>query len=105
MNNRVLVVVPGLGTLALDVDTFQTALAEGSKLNTAAVSSGGANDESLLDAEQLANLLKIPATWLEQKAREGRIPCIQAGRWRRFKRSSVEQALKNESRRSSAGQV
>lgn len=94
MSDRLLVVVPGLGVLALEPETFREALAAG----TAAVGITTARDpssdgESLLEAEELAAALKLPQTWIEQKAREGVIPSIQAGRWRRFRRSEVERAL------------
>jgi len=93
--DRVLVVVSGLGTLALTREAFEAALAEGSRAIAAPVAAPSpiAGDEPLVDAEQLAQQLTIPQTWIEQAAREGRIPSIQAGRWRRFRRSDVERAL------------
>jgi excisionase family DNA binding protein len=90
--DRVIVVVPGLGTLALEVETYRRALAEGAALVGAPITAM-ADDEPVLDAEQLASALSLPQTWVEQAAREKRIPSIQAGRWRRFKRSAVEAAL------------
>jgi excisionase family DNA binding protein len=91
-SERVIIVVPGLGALALAVDVYRKALAEGAQLAGAPMAAAAA-EEPALDAEQLAAVLSIPVTWLEQAAREGRIPSIQAGRWRRFKRSAVEAAL------------
>ncbi len=90
--SRVIVVVPGLGTLALEVDVYRRALAEGAAL-VGAPATATSTDEPALDAEQLASALSLPVTWVEQAAREQRIPSIQAGRWRRFKRSAVEAAL------------
>jgi excisionase family DNA binding protein len=49
--------------------------------------------EPLMDADALAAVLKVPVSWIEQAAREGRIPSLQFGRWRRFKRSEVESAV------------
>ena len=49
--------------------------------------------EPLLDADKLAAVLKIPVSWLEQAARDGRIPSLPFGRWRRFRRSDVEAAV------------
>ena len=71
MSDRVVIPVPGLGVLALDPETYRAALVE---------------------AEQLATMLAIPVTWLEQAAREGRIPSLQFGRRRRFRRADVEAA-------------
>ena len=90
--DRVIVVVPGLGTLALEVDAYRRALAEGAVLVGAPMTAAAA-EEPALDAEQLASVLSLPVSWIEQAAREQRIPSIQAGRWRRFKRSAVEAAL------------
>lgn len=89
---RVIVVVPGLGALALPVDVYRKALADGAQLAGAPMVAAPAQ-EPALDAEQLAAALSLPVTWIEQAARENRIPSIQAGRWRRFKRSAVEAAL------------
>src|SRR5438309_651840 len=94
MSDRVIVPVAGLGVLALDRETFATALAEGAKLIAAPASSTSVTNEPLLDADQLADLLKVPATWIEQKAREGIIPSLEFGRWRRFRRSEVEASVR-----------
>jgi excisionase family DNA binding protein len=94
VSDKVLVAVPGLGVLALEPETYRRALAEGAQLAGSAAAPAAA-DEPLVDAEQLAEALSLPATWVEQAAREGRIPSIQAGRWRRFRRSAVERSLTN----------
>jgi excisionase family DNA binding protein len=91
-HSRVIVVLPGLGTLALEVDVYRRALTEGAALVGSLMAAPTA-EEPALDAEQLAAALSLPVTWVEQAAREERIPSIQAGRWRRFKRSAVEAAL------------
>lgn len=91
MSDKVLIPLAGIGTLALDREAFEAALAEGAGITAPPPSAG--SDEPLMDSEQLAAVLHIPQTWLEQAAREQRIPSIQAGRWRRFRRSAVEQAL------------
>jgi len=38
----------------------------------------------LLTAEELSAATSIPASWFEQAAREGSIPCIRLGRYVRF---------------------
>jgi excisionase family DNA binding protein len=93
---RVLIPLPGIGTLSLHADTYRTALAEGAaQTNTG--TPGGPDNEPLFDATELAAVLDIPVTWLEQAAREGRIPSLQFGRWRRFRRSEVEAAVRTKS--------
>lgn len=91
---RVFVPLPDGRWLALAPDVFREALTAGCALVAAASSPEPAiTSEQLLDVEQLAAALSLPVTWLEQAARERRIPSIQAGRWRRFSRSAVERAL------------
>jgi excisionase family DNA binding protein len=93
--DRVLIPLPDGRWLALTPDAFHAALAEGSTLSGApGVSSAALNDEPLVDADQLAERFDIPVTWLEQAARERRIPSHMFGRWRRFKASEVEIACK-----------
>jgi excisionase family DNA binding protein len=93
MSDRMLIPLPGIGTLALSREAFDAALAEGSKVIAAPVTATAADAAPLLDAEQLAQMLALPVTWIEQAAREEKIPSIRAGRWRRFSRSAVETAL------------
>lgn len=92
MSDKVLVAVPGLGVLALEPETYRRALADGAQL-TGSAAAPLPGDEPLLDAEQLAEVLSLPVTWLETAARDGRIPSVRAGRWRRFSRRRVEAAL------------
>jgi excisionase family DNA binding protein len=94
MADRIVVVLPDGRALALEADVYRAALEEGAKLCAAPVTSRDAPGEPLLDAEQLAVVLAIPSSWLEQKAREGGIPSYEFGRWRRFKRSEVEAAVR-----------
>lgn len=49
--------------------------------------------EPLLDAEHMAATLDVPKSWVEQAARDGRIPVVRCGRWPRFRRSAVIAAL------------
>jgi len=90
MSDRIVVWLPNGRALVLEAEIYEAALAQGSKLCAAPADSG----EPLLDAEQLAAELRIPATWIEQKAREGVIPSLEFGRWRRFRRSEVEAAVR-----------
>lgn len=95
MSDRVLVPLPDGNWLALSREAFDTALAEGRAAAgppaTMTLEMGAS--EPLLEASELATALKLPVSWIEQAAREHKIPSVQAGRWRRFKRSAVERAL------------
>lgn len=90
MSEVILVPIPGVGTLRLERSAFDAALV------TDAGRDAGQSSEPLLDSEQLAAVLSVPASWLEQAAREKRIPSYEFGRWRRFKRSEVEAAVRGE---------
>lgn len=96
MADRVLIPLPGIGTLALTDEAYRAALAEGAQLCATPAPPCAATDEPLVEAEQLAAQLNVPVTWLEQKAREGVIPSLEFGRWRRFKRSEVEAAVRGQ---------
>jgi excisionase family DNA binding protein len=52
----------------------------------------GVNDRLLTDQE-LAEILNVPASWVGEAARQGRIPCIMLGRYRRFDRADVRDCL------------
>jgi hypothetical protein len=101
MSDRVLIPLPSIGTLALSREAFEVALAEGSRAIAAPAAATAADGEPLLDAEQLsAQLGNVPLTWIEAAGRDGRIPSIECGRWRRFRRSAVEAALAANGKRS-----
>lgn len=89
---RVLIPLPGIGTLALDQATYRAALAEGERLGE--LEREADPGEPLLDTQQLAAALNIPVSWIETKALEGKIPSLMFGRWRRFRRSEVEAAVR-----------
>jgi hypothetical protein len=92
MTQRVLILLPGVGVLALEEEAYRCALEEGLKLGSPPQPAEDPN-ERLLDSQQLADVLQVPATWIEQQAREGNIPSLSFGRRRRCRRSSVESAI------------
>jgi excisionase family DNA binding protein len=47
--------------------------------------------ERLLTAQEVAELLSVPASWVYAEARAGRIPHVRVGRYRRFSREAIEQ--------------
>ena len=54
----------------------------------------GVSAERLVTAKELADLLSVPQTWVEEAARQKKIPSVLAGKYRRFNPSSVVSALK-----------
>jgi excisionase family DNA binding protein len=97
VSDRVLTQLSGGAWVAFPtLEAFHKAVEEGRGAMGAAGAGGAAqasDSEPLLEADELASVLKLPVTWIEQAAREHRIPSVQAGRWRRFRRSAVERAL------------
>lgn len=49
--------------------------------------------QELLTARQLAKLLQMPPSTIENYARRGLLPSLKLGRHRRFVRSQVEHAI------------
>lgn len=96
MTQRVLIPLPGVGTLALEEEAYRLALAEGAKFCAVAGPTSDP-DERLLDSQQLAEILQVPVTWIEQQAREKNMPSLPFGRRRRYRRSAVEAAIKQRS--------
>jgi excisionase family DNA binding protein len=45
---------------------------------------------SLLTADQVADLLGVPKTWVYEQSRCGRIPTVTLGRYRRYRREAIE---------------
>jgi len=98
MGQRVLIPLPSVGTLSLEEETYRRALEEGAKFNLPPGPSEDSN-ERLLNSKQLADVLQVPVTGIEQQqqAGEGNIPSLSCGRRRRYRRSAVEAAIKQRS--------
>jgi hypothetical protein len=45
--------------------------------------------EALLDAKAAADILRVPATWLRDAARQGRVRCVHLGHYVRFRRQDL----------------
>jgi excisionase family DNA binding protein len=46
--------------------------------------------DPLLTAAEVGELLGVPTSWVYEQARQGRIPTVPLGRYRRFRRVAVE---------------
>jgi excisionase family DNA binding protein len=47
------------------------------------------NDDRLLTAEEAAELLNVKVSWIRDKTREGALPHVELGRFRRYRRDSL----------------
>jgi len=45
---------------------------------------------SLLTADEVAELLGVPKSWVYEQSRCGRIPTVTLGRYRRYRREAIE---------------
>lgn len=46
--------------------------------------------ERLLTAKEVADLLAVPESWVREATREGRLPYLALGRYRRYERAEIE---------------
>ncbi len=93
MSDRVLLPLPDGRWLELEQEAFEAALAAGAARMPNTRAAAASPTEDLVDAEQLADALKVPQTRLEDLARKGKIPIVRVGRYVRFSRRAVEAAL------------
>lgn len=49
---------------------------------------------SLLTADQVADLLGVPTSWVYELSRQGRIPTVTLGRYRRYRPEAIEAWIK-----------
>ena len=45
---------------------------------------------SLLTADEVADLLGVPKSWVYEQSRRGAIPTVTLGRYRRYRREAIE---------------
>lgn len=48
----------------------------------------------LLTAKDVGELLGVPASWVYEQSRLGRIPTVTLGRYKRYRREAVERWLR-----------
>lgn len=44
----------------------------------------------LLTASEVADLLGVPVSWVYEQSRQGRIPTVTLGRYRRYRRCAID---------------
>lgn len=54
--------------------------------------------DRLLEAHEVAALLSVPVSWVRESTRSGAIPCVELGRYRRYRLADVEAWLESCSR-------
>ena len=91
MTDRVLIPLPGIGTLELSREAYDAALRpiEAPNPQTGIVSDPGL----LVTAKALAVTMSLPVSCIYEYAKAGRIPCVRAGKHVRFNAAAVRAAL------------
>ena len=46
-----------------------------------------------MTAQEVADLLQVPKSWMYESARDGRVPHVRLGRYVRFERDQIEEWL------------
>ena len=59
--------------------------------------------ERLLVAKEVAELLAVPESWVREATREGRLPYLALGRYRRYSRAAIEAWLEEQRRGPASG--
>jgi len=49
--------------------------------------------DRLLDAQEVAERLHVPVSWVRESTRSGAMPCVELGRYRRYDVADVERWL------------
>ena len=93
MSDRVIIPLPGIGTLELPQSVFEQYLRKPEATITASSTKGEAAAE-LLTADQAAERFSLPSSWLLEKARQGAIPHRRIGRYVRFSPGELAEHLK-----------
>ena len=90
MSDRVLIPLPGIGTLELTREAYEAALRPLNQPDKPAVTS---STEQLVDVRALSAQLSLPVSCIYEYARAGRIPSVRAGKHVRFNATAVLAAL------------
>jgi excisionase family DNA binding protein len=98
MSDRIVVPLADGRWLALDRESFEGALVAGAEFALPKQPSSWKPAEELLTAEQLAERLRLPQSWIEEATRQGRLPFHEFGRYRRYSLPAVIEAAKQERR-------
>jgi excisionase family DNA binding protein len=50
----------------------------------------------LLTADDVAEMLGVPKSWVYEQSRRGRIPTVELGRYRRFRQEAIEEWVREQ---------
>jgi excisionase family DNA binding protein len=95
MVDRIVIPLPGIGTLELSREAYEAALRPIQAATAAAIDANPRErDVELVTARTLAQSLSLPISCIYEYAKAGRIPCIRAGKHVRFNVAAVLDVLR-----------
>jgi excisionase family DNA binding protein len=56
------------------------------------------NSDRLLTADEVAEILSVKVSWVREATRDGRLPHITLGRYRRYRAREIEEFLESQRR-------
>ena len=92
MTDRVIIPLPGIGTLDLSRQEYEAALRP---IAAPAPIAAAPSQEELVNAKVLSAALSLPVSCIYEYAKAGRIPSVRVGRHVRFNHAHVLAALKS----------
>jgi excisionase family DNA binding protein len=66
--------------------------------------SANGNGHRLLTAAEVADRLSVPTSWVYSASRSGDIPCVELGRYRRFREEAID-AWVRDREKANAGRI
>jgi len=97
MADQIVLVPLGSQTLALTLAEFEAARKRASDLGLSPQARPERQtSERLVDSKTMAEALAVPVGWVEERARQGQIPSVVVGKYRRFEPGAVIAALSNQ---------
>ncbi len=94
-----MIIIPvGDAFLALSSAQLEEALARGREILPTRPQHDAVEDDRVLDADGMAEMTGVPATWFLEAARRGDIPCLRFGKYCRFRLREVIDCLQSRAR-------
>jgi len=56
------------------------------------------NGDRLLDATEAAAILNVKVSWVREATRDGRLPCVELGRYRRYRLERLREWIEAQER-------
>ncbi len=90
MSDRVIIPLPGIGTLELTREAYEAALRP---IDAPRIAAASAPERPLVPAAEVAKAFSLPISCVYEYAKAGRIPSVRAGKHVRFDVAAVRAAL------------